>query len=103
MGLVPTEKALRFLHSKEDPFGRSNFPALKLMEARRIASEVIIVHAAWKNPVMHPDGKISETEWNAMIVTFVLVSEGQMWRASEVDAHNVEKMELPFSNPGQKI
>jgi hypothetical protein len=37
-----------------------------------------------------------------MIVTYVLVRDGQMWKASEVDAHNVEKMELPFSNPGQK-
>lgn len=37
-----------------------------------------------------------------MIVTFVLVREGQTWRASQVDAHNVEKMDLPFSNAGQK-
>ena len=102
VGRVPTEKALSFLHSKEGPFGHSNFPALKLMETRRIAPEVMIVHAGWKNPVMHPDGKISATEWNDMIVTFVLVRAGHMWRASEVDAHNVVKMKLPFSNAGQK-
>ena len=63
---------------------------------------MVIVNAAWKNPVMHPDGKISQTEWNDMLVTYVLVRQAQVWKASEVDAHNVEKMELPFSNPGQK-
>ncbi len=74
---MATEEALTFLHSKEGPFGRTSFPSLHL----------------------HPDGKISETEWNDRIVTFVLVHEGQLWSASEVDAHNVEHMELPFSNP----
>jgi len=102
VGRAATEKALGFLHSKEGPFGHSKFPAPKLIEGRRVAPEVIIVHAGWKNPVMHPDGKISETEWNDMIVTFVLVREAQVWRTSEVDAHNVEKMNLPFSNAGQK-
>jgi hypothetical protein len=102
VGRAPTEKALGFLHSKEGPFGHSQFPALKLLEARRIMPSVMIVHAGWKNPVMHPDGKISDAEWNDMIVTFVLVDEGQVWRASEVDAHNVEKMNLPYSNHGQK-
>jgi hypothetical protein len=102
VGRAPTEKALGFLHSEQGPFGHSTFPPLKLLEARSITPEVVIVNAAWKNPVMHPDGKISEEEWNDMIVTYVLVLDGQMWKASEVDAHNVEKMELPFSNPGQK-
>jgi len=63
----------------------------------------MIVQAGWKNPVMYPNGKISETEWNDMIVTFVLVQEGQTWKVCEVDAHNVEKMDLPFSNAGQKL
>jgi hypothetical protein len=102
VGHGPTEKALGFLHSKQGPFGHSTFPALKPLEARLIAPEVMVVQAGWKNPVMHPDGKTSETEWNDMIVTFVLVREGQTWKASEVDAHNVEKMDLPFSNASQK-
>ena len=101
-GRVRTEKALSFLHSKDGPFGRSSFPPLKLLEARSLVPGVMSVNAGWKNPVMHPDGKISETEWNDMIVTFVLIREGQLWRASEINAHNVEKMELPFSNPEQK-
>ena len=101
-GRIPTERALGFLHSKEGPFGRSSFPALKLLEARSLAPEVMIVNAGWRNPVMHPNGEISKTEWNDMIVTFVLVRDEQAWRTSEVDAHNVEKMDLPFSNPGQK-
>jgi hypothetical protein len=102
VGRAPTEKALGFLHSEQGPFGHSTFPPLKLLEARSITPEVVIVNAAWKNPVMRPDGKISQEKWNDTIVTYVLVRDGQMWKASEVDAHNFEKMELPFSNPGQK-
>ena len=102
MGRAPTEKALGFLHSKEGPFGHSTFPPLQLLEARSVASEVIIVNAGWKNPIMHTDGKISETEWSDMLVTFVLVREGETWRALQIDAHNVEKMNLPFSSHGQK-
>lgn len=102
VGRAPTEKALGFLHSKEGPFGHSKFPALKLLQVRRVATDVLIVQAGWKNPVMHPDGKISETEWSDMIVTFVLVRTGAGWQASEIDPHNVEKMDLPYSNPGQK-
>lgn len=102
IGRAATEKALAFLHSKEGPFGHSNFPPLKLLNERQITPNVIIVQAGWKNPVMHPDGKISETQWNDMIVTFVLVQDGHTWKVSEVDAHNVEKMDLPFSNSGQK-
>jgi hypothetical protein len=101
-GRSSTEKALGFLHSPKGPFGQSRFPSLKLLEGRRVAPDVMIVQASWQNPVMHPDGSISETAWNDMIMTFVLVHDGVCWRASQVDAHNVEKMHLPFSNPGQK-
>ena len=102
IGRSETEKALAFLHSQEGPFGHSKFPSLELLHERQIAPTVIVVQAGWKNPVMFPSGKISETEWNDMIVTFVLVQEGQTWKVCEVDAHNVEKMDLPFSNAGQK-
>ena len=73
-----------------------------LLIARRVTADVMILQAGWLNPVMNPDGKISETQVNDMIVTFVLLREGQTWKASEIDPHNIEKMELPFSNPGQK-
>jgi hypothetical protein len=35
-------------------------------------------------------------------VTFVLLKGASGWLASEVNLVNVEKMDLPFSNPGQK-
>jgi len=102
VGRLSTERALGFLHSPDGPFGRSRFPSLKLMEGRRIAPDAMIVQAGWQNPVMHSDGSISEVEWNDMIMTFVLVCEGDRWRASQVDAHNIEPMHLPYSNAGQK-
>jgi ketosteroid isomerase-like protein len=101
-GRAATEKALSFLHSEDGPFGHSKFPPLKLLVARRVTADVMIVQTGWQSPVMNPDGKISETKINDMIVTFVLLYEGQTWRASEIDPHNIEKMDLPFSNPRQK-
>jgi hypothetical protein len=63
---------------------------------------VKVVQAKWQNPVMKPDGKIDPTSINDMIVTFILLDAGSGWLASEVNLVNVEKMDLPFSNPGQK-
>jgi hypothetical protein len=51
---------------------------------------------------MKPDGKIDPASINDMIVTFILLDAGSGWLASEVNLVNVEKMDLPFSNPGQK-
>lgn len=102
MGRGPSEVALGHLHGKEGPFGHSTFPPLQLIKARHIAPGVIVVQAGWKAPVMHPDGKISDTESNDMVLTFVLVREGQTWKVSEIDGHNVETMDLPYSNAGQK-
>ncbi len=61
-----------------------------------------MVQAKWQNPVMKPDGKIDPASINDMIVTFVLLKGTSGWLASEVNLVNVEKMDLPFSNPGQK-
>jgi len=101
-GRGPTEKALGFLHSKQGPFGQSKFPPLKMLALRQLTPDVMVLQTAWQNPVMHPDGKIDSVKVDDMIVTFVLLKSRQGWKASEIDPHNVEKMDLPYSNAGQK-
>jgi ketosteroid isomerase-like protein len=95
-------KALGFLHGAQGPFHNSVFPPLKLLIERAIVPNVQIVQAKWQNPVMRPDGTIHPASINDMIVTFTLLKTGTAWLASEVNLVNVEKMDLPFSNPGQK-
>ena len=51
---------------------------------------------------MNPDGKLDLGKQNDMIVSYTLLRDGGVWRATQVDLHNVEKMDLPFSNAGQK-
>jgi hypothetical protein len=101
-GRPALEKALGFLHGPGGPFHNSAAPPLQLLIQRRIAAGVMVVQAKWQNPVMKPDGKIDPAAINDMIVTFVLVPGSSGWLASEVNLINVEKMDLPFSNPGQK-
>jgi acyl-CoA reductase-like NAD-dependent aldehyde dehydrogenase len=101
-GRPALEKALGFLHGPGGPFHNSDAPPLELLIQRTIAAGVVVVQAKWQNPVMKPDGKIDPAAINDMIVTFVLVPGPLGWLASEVNLVNVEKMDLPFSNPGQK-
>jgi hypothetical protein len=63
---------------------------------------VIVLQASWKNPVMNPDGKLDLASEDDMLVSYTLLKEGGDWKATQMDLHNVEKMDLPFSNPGQK-
>ena len=95
-------KALGFLHGVHGPFHNSVFPPLELLIQRSVAPSVQAVQAKWQNPVMRPDGTIDPASTNDMIVTFILLKTGNAWLASEVNLVNVEKMDLPFSNPGQK-
>jgi uncharacterized protein (TIGR02246 family) len=95
-------KALAFLHGAQGPFHNSVFPPLQLLIERAIAPNVQIVQAKWQNPVMRPDGTIDPASINDMIVTFTLLKTGTAWLASEVNLVNVEKIDLPFSNPSQK-
>ena len=101
-GKADLEKALGFLHGAAGPFHNSVFPPLELLIQRSIAPGVQAVQAKWQNPVMKPDGKIDPASINDMIVTFVLLKGASNWLAGEVNLVNVEKMDLPFSNRGQR-
>ena len=100
-GRTALERALGFLHGPDGPFHRSVFPRQTIIAVRMVAPTVMIVQTKWKNPMMKPDGKIDPASTNDMVVTFVLVQRGTDWQATEVNLVNVEKMDLPFSNPGQ--
>ena len=63
---------------------------------------MIILQASWKSPVMNPDGKLDPVKQDDMIVSYTLLKSSDGWRATQVDLHNVDKMDLPFSNAGQK-
>jgi uncharacterized protein (TIGR02246 family) len=95
-------KALGFLHGAHGPFHSSVFPPLELLIQRSIHPDVQAIQAKWQNPVMRSDGTIDPASINDMIVTFILLKTGNAWLASEVNLVNVEKMDLPFSNPGQR-
>jgi uncharacterized protein (TIGR02246 family) len=101
-GREALEKALGFLHGVGGPFHDVPAPPLRLIDLRRIAPKVMILQASWKNPVMNPDGKLDLGKQNDMIVSYTLLRDGGVCRATQVDLHNVEKMDLPFSNAGQK-
>ena len=101
-GREALEKALGFLHGAGGPFHGVPAPPLQLIDLRQIAPNVMILQASWKNPVMNPDGKLDLGEQNDMIVSYTLLRDGGVWRATQVDLHNVDKMNLPFSNAGQK-
>ncbi|WP_263381394.1 Cif family virulence factor [Granulicella arctica] len=101
-GRTAVEKALSFLHRPGGPFHDVTAPPLKLIDVRQIAPTVIILQASWKNPAMNPDGKLDLVKEDDMLVSYTLLKEGGDWKATQMDLHNVEKMDLPFSNPGQK-
>lgn len=101
-GRTATEKALAFLHGADGPFHRSTFPRQQILVERMITPKVMVVQSKWQNPVMNSDGRIDPASINDMIVTFVLTEVGSEWLAAEVNLVNVAKMDLPFSNPGQK-
>ena len=96
------EKALGFLHNVGGPYHDVTAPPLRLIDVRQIAPNVMILQASWQSPVMNRDGKLDLAKQNDMLVSYTLLKEGGDWRAAEVDLHNVEKMDLPYSSTGQR-
>jgi len=101
-GRTAVEKALGFLHDPGGPYRDVTAPPLQLLDVRQVAPTVIILQASWKSPVMNPDGKLDLTKEDNMLVSYTLLKAGGEWRATQMDLHNVEKMDLPYSSPGQK-
>jgi hypothetical protein len=101
-GRAAVEKALGFLHNPGGPYHDVTAPPLHLIDVRQIAPSVMIVQASWKSPVMNPDGKLDLAKEDDMLVSCTLLKVGGDWRATQMDLHNVEKMNLPFSTAGQK-
>ena len=101
-GRAAVEKALGFLHNPGGPYHDVTAPPLQLIDVRQIAPTVIILQASWKSPVMNPDGKLDLAKDNDMLVSYTLLKKAGDWKATQMDLHNVEKMDLPYSSPGQK-
>ena len=101
-GRNAVEKALGFLHNPGGPYHDVTAPPLQLLDVRQIAPTVIILQASWKSPVMNPDGKLDLAKEDDMLVSYTLLKVGSDWRATQMDLHNVEKMDLPYSSPGQR-
>lgn len=96
------EEALVFLLGPHGPFGDTVFPAMKIVVLREVATGVAIVQASWRAPALAPNGTMVPGEFNAMLLTYTLVKRDGHWKATQIDPHNVEHMELPYSNPDQK-
>ena len=101
-GREALEKALGFLHNPGGPFHDVTAPPLRLIDVRQIAPTIMILQASWKSPVMNPNGELDLAKQDDMIVSYTLRKSSSQWRAVQVDLHNVEKMNLPFSNAGQR-
>jgi hypothetical protein len=101
-GRAAVEKALGFLHNPGGPYHDVTAPPLQLIDARQIAPTVIILQASWESPVMTPDGKLDLSRQDDMIVSYTLLKQRGQWIATQMDLHNIEKMDLPFSSPAQK-
>jgi uncharacterized protein (TIGR02246 family) len=101
-GREQTEKWLTAMLGPQGSFTQSTFPPMKLLAVRRIAPDVVVAQTGWKAPALQTNGKVDPGRFNDMIITYVLVKEGAVWRAAEIDPHNVEKVDTPFSQPGQK-
>jgi hypothetical protein len=101
-GREALEKALGFLHGVGGPFHAVAAPPLHLIDLRQITPNVMILQASWQSPEMNPDGKLDPTKQNDMIVSYALLRDGGDWRATQVDLHNIDKMDLPFSDVDQK-
>jgi hypothetical protein len=101
-GRTAVEKALGFLHNPGGPYHNVTAPPLQLIDVRQIAPTVIILQASWKSPVMNSDGRLNLAKEDDMLVSYTLLKVDGNWKATQMDLHNVEKMDLPFSNAGQK-
>ena len=101
-GREAVTKALAFLHDAGGPYHNVTAPPLKLLVVRQIAPTVIVLQASWESPVMNSDGKLDLAKQDSMIVSYTLLNEGGTWIATQMDLHNVEKMDVPYANPGQK-
>jgi uncharacterized protein (TIGR02246 family) len=102
-GREALEEALGFLHGVGGPFHDFTAPPLQLIDLRQIAPNVMILQASWKNPVMNPDGKLDLSKQNDMIVSFTLWRADGVWRATQVDLYNVDKMNLPSRMQAKKL
>jgi uncharacterized protein (TIGR02246 family) len=101
-GRESSEEALSFLIGPQGPFGDTTFPPMRIVALREIAPDVAVVQATWKAPALGPNGKIVTGQFNEMVLSFTLVKRGSDCKAAQIDGHNVEHMELPYSSPEQK-
>ncbi len=101
-GRAAVEKALGFLHNPGGPYHDVTAPPLQLIAVRQIAPTVIVLQASWESPVMTLDGKLDLSRQDDMIISYTLLKEGDQRIATEMDLHNIQKMDLPFSSPAQK-
>lgn len=96
------EEALSFLLGPQGPFGNTIFPPMKLVALREVSPGVAIVQASWGAPALGPNGKIVPGQFNQMMMSYTLIKQEGRWKTAQIDGHNVEHMELPYSNPDQK-
>jgi len=101
-GRASSEEALAFLLGPKGPFGDTIFPPMQIVALREIVPGVAIVQTSWNAPVLGPDGKTVPGQVNQMVLSFTLLKRGADWKTTQIDGHNVEHMELPYSSPEQK-
>lgn len=101
-GRAEAQQALAFLRGPDGPFGDFVFPPMEIVAARQIAPDLLIAQTTWNAPVLGTDGKTVPGQFNQMILSYTLVRQGHEWKVTQIDGHNVDKMDLPFSSEQQK-
>lgn len=70
------------------PFHAAHFGAPRLLDARKVAPNVLVLHANWKNPSGRPSQPDDE-----LVMTVTLKDLGSLgWLAEEVDTHTVDPL-----------
>lgn len=83
-GKDEVRRGVSWLHN--GPFRTAHFGAPKLLDQRKVAPGVLVVHASWKNPSGRQDPPEDE-----LVMTFVLREFGNDgWLAEEIDTHTVD-------------
>jgi hypothetical protein len=81
-GRAELGKVMAFLHGPEGPFHTISFPRQELLVSRILNTNMVTLHAKWKNPTMGPGDRLahgSQTQWVDLISTYLLVRKGQTW------------------------
>ena len=98
-GRAELERVMAFLHGPGGPFHTVTFPRQELLISRILDTDMVTLHAKWKNPTMGPGDQLahgSASPWVDLISTYLLTHKSGTWQIIQHDLHSVEPIKFPF-------